>query len=167
MKPVLFVTGAGLTPAQASSRNMETHASLLKWVQVMATPGASPVTSTRELESKCLKKERCALVMKAGPLEVGRAFSRLAFVFLAFSGNPSKQRMITKSRLSWCGENAPLFTTRLLGCGDRPLGIFPAFDAGSSKRFSSRQQRYTRVVKLTLSYILLYLHHHATRNRTM
>ncbi|CAM9382500.1 unnamed protein product, partial [Ectocarpus sp. 13 AM-2016] len=67
--PVLFVTGAGLTPAQASSRNMETHASLLKWVQVMATPGASPVTSTRELESKCLKKERCALVMKAGPLE--------------------------------------------------------------------------------------------------
>ncbi|CBJ25496.1 conserved unknown protein [Ectocarpus siliculosus] len=69
VKPVLFVTGAGLTPAQASSRNMETHASLLKWVQVMATPGASPVTSTRELESKCLKKERCALVMKAGPLE--------------------------------------------------------------------------------------------------
>lgn len=67
---MLFVTGGGMTPAQASARNMETHGSLLKWAQVMATPGASPVTSTRELESKCLKKERCALVMKAGPLEV-------------------------------------------------------------------------------------------------
>ena len=71
VKPVLFVTGGGMTPVQASARNMETHGSLLKWVQVTATPGAAPVTSTRELESKCLKKERCALVMKAGPLEVG------------------------------------------------------------------------------------------------
>lgn len=70
MKPVLFVTGAGMTPVQASARNMETHSSLLKWVQVTAMPGASPVTSTRDLESKCLKKERCALIMKAGPLEV-------------------------------------------------------------------------------------------------
>lgn len=73
VKPVLFVTGGGMTPVQASARNMETHGSLLKWVQVTATPGAAPVTSTRELESKCLKKERCALVMKAGPLEVGVA----------------------------------------------------------------------------------------------
>lgn len=59
-----------MTPVQASSGNMDTHASLLKWVQAVATPGASPVKSTRDLESKCLKKERCALVMKAGPLEV-------------------------------------------------------------------------------------------------
>lgn len=71
VKPVLFVTGGGMTPVQASARNVETHGSLLKWVQVTATPGAAPVTSTRELESKCLKKERCALIMKAGPLEVG------------------------------------------------------------------------------------------------
>ncbi|CAM9487758.1 unnamed protein product [Scytosiphon promiscuus] len=69
VQPVLFVTGGGMTPAQASARNMETHGSLLKWAQVTATPGASPVTSTRELESKCLKKDRCALIMKAGPLE--------------------------------------------------------------------------------------------------
>eukprot|EP00903_Cladosiphon_okamuranus_P009402 g8966.t1 len=77
--PVLFVTGGGMTPVQASARNMETHGSLLKWVQVTATPGAAPVTSTRELESKCLKKERCALVMKAGPLEddVKEAFREL------------------------------------------------------------------------------------------
>lgn len=66
----MFVTGAGMTPVQASSRNMDTHSAVLKWVQVVATPGASPVTSTRDLESKCLKKERCALIMKAGPLEV-------------------------------------------------------------------------------------------------
>lgn len=66
----MFVTGAGMTPVQASSRNMETHSAVLKWVQVVATPGASPVTSTRDLESKCLKKERCALILKAGPLEV-------------------------------------------------------------------------------------------------
>lgn len=59
-----------MTPVQASAGNMDTHASLLKWVQGVATPGASPVKSTRDLESKCLKKERCALVMKAGPLEV-------------------------------------------------------------------------------------------------
>ena len=66
----MFVTGAGMTPVQASSRSMETHSAVLKWVQVVATPGASPVTSTRDLESKCLKKERCALILKAGPLEV-------------------------------------------------------------------------------------------------
>lgn len=59
-----------MTPVQASAGNMDTHSSLLKWVQGVATPGASPVKSTRDLESKCLKKERCALVMKAGPLEV-------------------------------------------------------------------------------------------------
>lgn len=76
--PVLFVTGAGMAPVQASSRNMDTHSAVLKWVQVVATPGASPVTSTRDLESKCLKKERCALIMKAGPLEVcGIAVSRV------------------------------------------------------------------------------------------
>ena len=68
--PVLFVTGAGMTPVQASSRNMETHSAVLQWVQVVATPGASPVTSTRDLESKCLKKERCALILKAGPLHL-------------------------------------------------------------------------------------------------
>lgn len=80
MKPILFVTGAGMTPVQASARNMDTHGSLLKWVQATATPGAAPVTSTRELESKCLKKERCALVMKAGPLEVGKGQETIGFL---------------------------------------------------------------------------------------
>lgn len=76
--PVLFVTGAGMTPVQASSRNMDTHSAVLKWVQAVAAPGASPVTSTRDLESKCLKKDRCALIMKAGPLEVcGTTTSRV------------------------------------------------------------------------------------------
>lgn len=70
VQPVLFVTGRGMKPVQASARNMETHGALQKWVQGTAEPGASPVTSTRELESKCLKKEKCALILKAGPLEV-------------------------------------------------------------------------------------------------
>lgn len=70
VQPVLFVTGGGMSPVQASARSMDTHASLLKWVRVTAMPGASPVKSTRDLESKCLKKERCAMIMKAGPLNV-------------------------------------------------------------------------------------------------
>lgn len=85
VKPVLFVTGAGMTPVQAPARNMETHGSLLKWVQTTATPGAAPVTSTRELESKCLKKERCALVMKAGPLEVGMGRGVIVDFFYVFT----------------------------------------------------------------------------------
>lgn len=67
---MLFVTGAGMKPVQAPARSLETHGSLLKWVNGTAEPGASPVASTRELESKCLKKEKCALIMKAGVLEV-------------------------------------------------------------------------------------------------
>lgn len=59
-----------MKPVQAAAWHMETHSSLLKWVQGTAEPRASPVVSTRELESKCLKKDRCALIMKAGPLEV-------------------------------------------------------------------------------------------------
>ncbi|CAN0047622.1 unnamed protein product, partial [Choristocarpus tenellus] len=79
VKPVLFVTGGGMKPVQASSRNMETNTSLLKWVRLTAEPHAAPVTSTRELESKCLKKEACALILKAGPLEdrVKEAFKGL------------------------------------------------------------------------------------------
>ncbi|CAM9327347.1 unnamed protein product [Sphacelaria rigidula] len=69
VQPVLFVTGPGMKSVQAPSRNMETHGALQKWIQGTAEPGASAVTSTRELESKCLKKSRCALIMKAGPLE--------------------------------------------------------------------------------------------------
>lgn len=73
--PILFVSGAEMKPVQASPWNMDSEASLVKWASIAITPAASPVTSTRSLETKCMKKEQCVLIMLAGQLEVHKLCS--------------------------------------------------------------------------------------------
>ncbi len=59
-----------MKPVQASPWNMDSEASMVNWASIAITPAALSVSSTRSLETKCMKKEQCVLIMLAGELEV-------------------------------------------------------------------------------------------------
>eukprot|EP00903_Cladosiphon_okamuranus_P008305 g7989.t3 len=73
--PILFVAGAEMKPVQASPWNMDSEAAMLEWASIAITPAAPPVTSTRSLETKCMKKEQCVLMMLAGQLESAEEYA--------------------------------------------------------------------------------------------
>jgi hypothetical protein len=62
------VTVPGLAPTQAQSRHLASAKTFSRWITGTVVPRSYSVASTKELSDRCLNKEACALLLKAGPL---------------------------------------------------------------------------------------------------
>jgi hypothetical protein len=68
VQPTAFVTVPGLAPTQAQSRHLASAKTFSRWITDTVVPRSYSVASTKELSDRCLNKEACALLLKAGPL---------------------------------------------------------------------------------------------------
>ncbi|CAM9168483.1 unnamed protein product [Chrysoparadoxa australica] len=64
VKPLIFVTAPGMKPQQAPKRHLESNTGFLKWLRATIDPRVHTVGSTKDMETKCLSKGSCAVLLK-------------------------------------------------------------------------------------------------------
>jgi len=65
-RPTIFVSGKVGPPKQIPEKNLKTGSMLTKLLKGMLVPHAAKIESTKDLKSKCLNKNTCALLLKGG-----------------------------------------------------------------------------------------------------
>ena len=65
-RPTIFISGKVGEPKQVPEKHLKTGHMLAKVLKGMLEPHASKIESTKDLKSKCLNKNICALLMKGG-----------------------------------------------------------------------------------------------------
>jgi len=66
-RPTIFISGKVGEPKQVPEKHLKTGHMLAKVLKGMLEPHAAKIESTKDLKSKCLNKNVCALLMKGGP----------------------------------------------------------------------------------------------------
>ena len=65
-RPTIFVSGKVGPPKQVPEKHLKTGKMLTKLLKGMLEPHASKIESSKDLKSKCLNKNICALLLKGG-----------------------------------------------------------------------------------------------------
>lgn len=65
-RPTIFVSGKVGSPKQIPDKHLKTGHMLVKVLKGMLEPHAAKIESTKDLKSKCLSKDVCALLLKGG-----------------------------------------------------------------------------------------------------
>jgi hypothetical protein len=118
--PTVFVTGSGLpTPEQLPVGKGETFLGMKKWLRATIEPRSRSVASTRELQSKCLSRDLCALVLKPGLIQdavrdtiKGAMLDNRSLRFAAFDS--AQLELSAEKRVGWLkgGNDAGVFLFR-------------------------------------------------------
>ena len=66
-RPTIFISGKIGEPKQVPEKHLKTGHMLAKVLRGMLEPHAAKIESTKDLKSKCLNKNVCALLMKGAP----------------------------------------------------------------------------------------------------
>lgn len=98
-RPTIFVSGKVGPPKQIPEKHLKTGHMLTKLLKGMLEPHAAKITSTKDLKSKCLNKNICALLLKGGspPAALKDAFKNLltSYEDVQFASLDSQTMIVT------------------------------------------------------------------------